>query len=244
MGALQKESIRINLQLECDGPVRGCFIDADNQGALRGYVKNRYVEYSGATGEFHWRPVLGNAGYLSVLRELSDGEHYRSSVELSHFDVALDLEHYFKVSEQVRTWLDLESIAQGGERLGQVAGVMVQTLPKGREDVFESFGQQLHTGRALFHALNTESAAGGAMALLKTFVSGLPYEVMSRYPLSYSCSCSKERVLRALVALGRRDLEDMLAKEGQAEVSCQFCATEYIVTGPEIRDLLQSGFSR
>ena len=243
LGSLQKETSRINVQLECDGPVRGFFIDADNQGSVRGYVKNRYVEYSGKPGEFHWRPVLGNSGYLSVLRELSDGEYYRSSVELSHFDIARDLENYFKVSDQVRTWLDLESVPQGDERLGQVAGVMVQTLPKGDEVVFEALGKRIHAERALFRNLSGADA-GGAMVLLKALVADHRYEVMSRYPLAYSCGCSKDRVLRALVAMGREELEDMLAKEGRAEVSCQFCTTQYVVTGPEIRDLLESAMAR
>lgn len=239
MGSLQKENSRINIQLECDGPLRGFFIDADNQGSVRGYVKNRYVEYSGAEGEFHWRPVLGNAGYLSVLRDLGGGEYYRSSVELVHFDFAKDLEHYFKVSEQVRTYLTVTSLRQGAEPLGTVAGVLLQTLPQGNVDVFEAIGRRIHQEGALAEAIGRDSQ-GGAMGLAKALVPDHRIEVMSRFPLAYSCGCSKERVMRALVAMGRHELEDILEKEGKAEVSCQFCTTQYVISGPEIRELLQS----
>ena len=242
LGSLQKENARINVQLECDGPLRGFFIDADNQGSVRGYVKNRYVEYSGAQGEFQWRPVLGNKGFLSVLRDLGGGEYYRSSVELKHFDFAKDLEEYFRASEQVRTYLTVSIVPDGTEPLGGVAGVLIQTLPKGDPDVFEALGRRLHGERMLQQALaaNPQSAP---MALVKALAGEHRVEVMSRYPLAYSCSCSKQRVLTALVAMGREELEDMLAKEGKAEVSCQFCTTQYVISGPEIREILQQALS-
>jgi molecular chaperone Hsp33 len=242
MGSLQKEHARINVQLECDGPVRGFFIDADNQGSIRGYVKNRYVEYVGAEGVFHWRPVLGNKGFVSVLRDLGGGEYYRSSVELRHFDFAKDLENYFKISEQVRTHLAVALVPEGSEGLGAVAGVLIQTLPKGHEDVFEALGRRLHAERMLEKALAANPQAA-PMALVKELAGEHRFEVMSRYPLAYSCTCSKDRVLTALVAMGREELEDMLAKEGKAEVSCQFCTTQYVITGPEIREILQHALS-
>src|SRR5687768_6812204 len=87
MASLQKERTSINLQLECDGPLRGLFVDGKSQGPVRGYVKNPQVEFKGPSHEYEWRPALGNAGFLSVLRDFGKGEHYRSSVELKHFDL-------------------------------------------------------------------------------------------------------------------------------------------------------------
>ncbi|HET9450202.1 MAG TPA: Hsp33 family molecular chaperone HslO, partial [Aggregicoccus sp.] len=110
LAALQKEKGRINLQLECDGPLRGMFADAEAGGTVRGYVKNPYVSFTGGEGEYHWRPALGNSGFLSVLRDLGGGEYYRSSVELQAFDFPQDLERYFHASEQVQTRIALELV--------------------------------------------------------------------------------------------------------------------------------------
>ncbi len=81
-------------------------------------------------------------------------------------------------------------------------------------------------------------AAQGAPALLKALVPQADLEVMSRYPVSFSCGCSQERVKRALLSLGRAELEDILAKEGKAEADCHFCTTHYVVTAEEIREIL------
>ena len=67
------------------------------------------------------------------------------------------------------------------------------------------------------------------------------FEVMSRYPLRYACGCSKDRVKRALLAMGREELQDLLEKEGQAEATCQFCTTRYVIPGEEIRAMLEAG---
>ena len=235
LAALQKNDSRINLQLECDGPLRGLFVDGDGSGVLRGYAKNPLVSHAGLDGEYHWRPVLGNKGFLSVLRDLGDGESYRSSVELESFDLARDLERYFTISDQVPSRVYLTVLPEGEERLGLVAGLLLQPLPNGDTQTFRSLGDRLARD---FEPTVRALAAQGTPALLKALVPQSDLEVMSRYPVSFTCSCSKDRVKRALVSLGREELLDILAKEGQAEADCHFCTTHYVVTGEEIREIL------
>jgi molecular chaperone Hsp33 len=80
----------------------------------------------------------------------------------------------------------------------------------------------------------------GAAALLKALFPRPDLEVMTRYPVRYACGCSKERVKRALLAMGREELTDLLEKEGQAEATCHFCTTRYVIPGDEIRELILS----
>jgi molecular chaperone Hsp33 len=242
MGALQKHDARINLQVECDGPLRGLFVDGDASGLVRGYVKNLHVEYVGAEGQYHWRPVLGNKGFLSVLRDLGDGEYYRSAVELVHFDLAADMERYFHQSDQVPSHLLLAQLPTGGDgaadSLGIVAGLLVQPLPGADMDAFKALGVRL---RGDFEAVLKAHAPAGATAVLRALLPEPDFEVMSRYPLRFGCSCTKERVKRALLAMGREELTDLLEKEGQAEATCQFCTTRYVIPGEEIREMLRAG---
>ncbi len=242
MGALQKGPARINIQLECDGPLRGLFVDADNTGVLRGYTKNPLVAHVGAEGEYRWRPVLGNKGYISVLRDIGEGEYYRSSVELERFDFTEDLERYFTLSDQVPTKLRVEQLPEvkdgASEPLGWVVGVLVQPLPGGDRESFEALGRQLVQG--LREGLQAHGAEGGA-ALLKALLPGRgDLEIMSRYPLHFACTCSRERVRSALLAMGREELTDLLEKEGKAEATCQFCTTQYVIPAEEIRALLET----
>ncbi|NOK17976.1 Hsp33 family molecular chaperone HslO [Corallococcus carmarthensis] len=243
MGALRKGTdSRINLQLECDGPLRGLFVDGDANGVVRGYVKNTLVEYVGTEGRYHWRPVLGNHGFLSVLRDQGGGEYYRSSVELEHFDLVADLERYFHQSDQVPSHLmmtQLPGVVDGQEdALGTVVGLLVQPLPNGDRDAFKALGTRL---KAQFQAAVQAHAQDGALTLLRSLVPEADLEVMSRYPLRFTCSCSRDRVKLALLAMGREELQDLLEKEGQAEATCQFCTTRYVIPGAEIQQMLTEG---
>jgi molecular chaperone Hsp33 len=242
MGALQKSDSRINLQVECDGPLRGLFVDGDSSGLVRGYVKNLHVEYVGGEGQYHWRPVLGNRGFLSVLRDLGGGEYYRSDVALEAFDLAADLERYFLQSDQLPSHLLLAQLPTGAdgarESLGIVAGLLVQPLPDADMEAFKALGARL---RRDFDAALGAHAAAGASSVLRALLPEPDFEVMSRYPLRFGCSCSKDRVKRALLAMGREELQDLLEKEGQAEATCQFCTTRYVIPGDEIRGMLEAG---
>lgn len=234
---LQKSTARINLQLECDGAIRGIFVECDAQGALRGYAKNPLVEFQGEPGAYEWRPVLGNSGYLSVLRDQGEGEFFRSSVSLESFDLQRDMERYFEASEQVATTLALHVHPRETEPLGVVCGVLLQTLPGGDVDALDRMRQRLVAGALedVVRDLGDEVSAG---ALLSRLLEAEDFEVTSRYPLQWRCTCSKERVTRALRVLGRDELLDMLARDGKAEAACQFCSTNYLVTDRELAALI------
>ena len=235
LGSLQKNDSRINLQLECDGPLRGLFVDGDGAGTVRGYAKNPLVSHVGEQGAYHWRPALGNKGFLSVLRDLGGGEQYRSAVELESFDLARDLERYFSISDQLPTRVYLTVLPRPDEPLGLVAGMLLQPLPQGDLEAFRELGDRLARD---FESQVRAHAEQGTSALLKALVAQPDLEVMSRYPVSFTCSCSKERVKRALMTLGRAELEDILATDGKAEADCHFCTMHYVISGEEIRVLI------
>ncbi|MFN0061608.1 MAG: Hsp33 family molecular chaperone HslO [Myxococcaceae bacterium] len=235
VAALQKGKARINLQLECDGPLRGFFADAAASGEVRGYVKNAAVAVENA-GEFRWRPALGNSGFLSVLRDLGRGEYYRSSVELTAFDLQADLEHYFALSEQLEAAVSLSTCREGSEALAGVAGVLIQPLPEGDRDELARLREALSTKRPLDAALRARPG-GSAANLLKQLFPRDDVEVMAQVPLQFRCDCSLERVLKALVVLGAAELSDMIQTEGHAEVRCEFCSRRYEVSRAELETL-------
>src|SRR5512146_2624878 len=161
VASLQKERSRINLQIECDGPVRGLFVDADLEGNVRGYVRGPHVHFPGdpAAGA---RAALGGTGYVSVLRDLGGGNFYRGHVELRNMEIARDLERYFADSEQVATVVDLAIAPRADEPLGAVAGVLVQLLPDGSEPALQAARSRLAAG-AFHEAVQRGAAAQEAI---------------------------------------------------------------------------------
>jgi molecular chaperone Hsp33 len=233
IAALQKaEKTRINLQLECDGPARGLFVDADTQGRARGYVKAKAVRFAPAP-RFDPEPLLGTTGYVSVLRDV-DGVFYRGSVGLEYRDLSRDLEHYYLTSEQTETALQLEALADGDEELGWVGGVLVQRLPDGDEDALKMVRAQLRAG------VEQAVRAGATTpeALLKALFPHEPLEAEGAQDLTYFCQCTRERVLRALQTLPNADLFEMIHKDKGGEVDCDFCGQHYAITPAELQEVL------
>lgn len=234
VAALQKEDARINLQLECDGALRGMFVDASAAAEVRGYVKNPWLELEGQAGAFRWRPALGNKGFLSVLRTLEGGEYYRSAVELTAFELASDLNHYFAKSDQVPTRVALHVAAHGDERLGAVAGALVQALPGADPGAADAVAEALQP--RLEAAV--EGGAAGARALAEALFGTDQLSAVSEAPLRYHCTCSKERVLDAIAAFGPADVKDLLEKQGGAEVKCHFCGRTHRATAEDLKAIL------
>jgi molecular chaperone Hsp33 len=233
VASLQKDRSRVNVQLECNGPVRGLFVDADLEGNVRGYVRRPHVHFPGdpVAGA---RAALGGSGFLSVMRDLGGGNFYRGQVELLAMGVAADLSRYFAESEQVATALDIAVVPHPDEPLGDVAGVLVQRLPGGDEAALEAMRARLAAG-AFREALARGSGAQAAIAA----VAGEGFELLADLEVAYRCGCSLERARVAVSALGRQGILDVLESEGEAVVTCEFCRQRYVVGEEDLRDMVR-----
>jgi molecular chaperone Hsp33 len=232
LAALQKGDSRVNLQVECDGQLRGFLVDAGANGEVRGYVKNPHVDLELGEGEFRWRGALGNDGFLSVLRDIG-AEYYRSSVQLRAMDLAKDLDHYFEVSDQVPTHVALTVHPVGGEPLGVVAGALVQVLPDGDRQALEALGAGLKAALDAAVAAGTDTPERLFAAL---FPDG---QTLASAPVRFACSCSKARALETLAALGPAEVQHLVDTMGSTTVTCQFCGTKHEVTLPDLLALLE-----
>jgi molecular chaperone Hsp33 len=232
LGALQKrDTDRVNLQVECDGPVAGFLIDADAAGNLRGYVKRPEVHFPGdpARGV---RAALGGAGHLTVLRPMADGSYYRSTVQLEAFDLAEDLRRWFATSEQVATALDLAVRADGDEPLGDVVGLLVQRLPDGDERAIEEARTRIAEG-ALTAALGRDPRPQAAIAA----ILGDGFELLADMEVAWRCGCGHDRARTAVSALGVAGIDEVLAAERRAVIDCQFCRKRYVIEEAELREI-------
>jgi molecular chaperone Hsp33 len=231
VGALAKVEGRVNLQVECDGPVGGLLVDADPAGDLRGYVRWPAVHFPGDAARGA-RAALGGSGTLSVLRDLGGGQYYRSAVELEAFELAGDLRRWFAASEQVATALGLAVVQRGEEPLGEVAGLLVQRLPDGDDDAVEEARRRIAGG-----ALDRAVAAGlGAQETIRE-VAGDGFDLLADVEVAYRCGCSAGRARAAVSALGAQGVSEVIANEREAVITCEFCRTRYVVTEPELHDI-------
>jgi molecular chaperone Hsp33 len=167
-----------------------------------------------------------------VLRDVGSGQHYRSAVELQALDLAEDLGRWFASSEQVSTALGLAVAPAGDEPLGEVAGLLVQRLPAGDDTAVEEARRRIAAGE-----LDRAVASGaGAQDILRAIV-GDGFDLLADVEVAYRCGCSAERARVAVSALGPAGVLDVIAKEGEAVITCEFCRARYVIGEPELKDI-------
>jgi len=216
---LLKGQQRVTLQLAGAGPMQGLFVDASADGAVRGYVRQPAVDFLGEAPDL--TAVVGPQGYLSVLRELSNGEFYRAAVPLDAPRLDRNLEQYYESSEQLPTAIAVDVRTDDQGKIVRAVGVLVQRLPGGDTEAVEKVRERIHAG------VGPAEEEGGAKPALP-LVEGLgELEVLEDVPVAYRCTCSRERAERGLASAGVDQLLDMVARDKGAEVSCEFCKTVY-----------------
>ncbi len=240
--SLEKEKARVNLQVACDGPAGGLFIDAGTDGTVRGYIRNNQVFFPSAPGEpLHPERGIGRRGYLNVLRDFGGSDIYRGMVELRDFELARDLRHYFEASEQIDSAVALAVVPEGNEPLGLVAGMLIQRLPQGDPQAIARAQAALDAG-ALDRGLRENLSATALVAGLELGPPGsapLEIEVLADYPVEFRCRCSLDSVRRAVLTLGLEEVRSLFAEQGEARATCELCGKKYLLAGPELLALIK-----
>lgn len=234
---------RLTLRLEGTGPLGGLVVEADPQGNVRGYVKNPQAEVPlRPDGKLNVGELVG-AGVLRVDRSLPNGEIYTSTVPLVSGEIAEDLAHYLWQSEQIPSAVLLGVRVKGEGEVDVAGGVAVQVMPEAPEEVLKRLEANL-AGLAGITPLLKERGLEGA---LETLLSGLGFErtdlralgyPLNEIPARFRCRCSREKALEALVFFTPEEREDMIVKDGGAEVVCHWCGEVYRFTPEEIRSLV------
>ncbi|AKU89679.1 Hsp33 family molecular chaperone HslO [Vulgatibacter incomptus] len=237
VGGLGKGEQRVTLQLEGNGPLKGMFAEGSAEGNLRAYVRAERVDFPGRDPS-NLEYSIGPEGYVSVLRELPTGEFYRGSVGLDFQRLDRNLERYFEASDQVPTAVAIEVEADEARMPSRAVGLLVQRLPGGDDAALATIVERLRDG-ALRRELGRTDRGGTQLALPVLEGFG-PLDVLEDIPLSYRCTCSRERAERGVIAAGEDEILSMVATDKGAELSCEFCKTVYRFTAEELLGLLDS----
>ncbi len=233
---------RILLRFEGEGPLGGLLAEADLSGAVRGYVRHPQAEVAlRGDGKLDVGALVGR-GTLRVDRTLPSGEIYTGTVPLVSGEIAEDLAYYLFQSEQIPSALLLGVRVQGEGEVAAAGGVVVQVLPGAEEGAIARLEANLKDLPPLTALL----LEGGLEGALGRILEGLDFEKTDLRPLGFpsgeiparfQCRCSREKALEALVFFTPEEREEMVAKEGGAEVVCHWCGTVYRFTPEEVRTL-------
>jgi molecular chaperone Hsp33 len=236
VGALLKVGQRVALRYDGDGPLERILVEAESNGHVRGFVANPAVELPLRGGEQNVAAALGNTGFLKVVRDLRLKELYEGSVPLVSGEVDQDAAYYLNQSEQVPSLVQAGVVLDANGRVSTAGGLLIQAMPPYRPEVVAELTDRIDEMPPVATIFNTGRKPE---ELLASIFGDTEYHLLETRPLRWQCSCSYQRTRQALRALGRAELETLLATEGQAVVDCHFCRQQYIFDGNELAQLIR-----
>ena len=230
-----KRDERLSLEFSGDGPLRGVLVDATPDGDARGYVLRPATHLPPRAGKLDVGGALGR-GVLCVMRvPIAAGTLYRSVVPLESGEIGADLAGYLLKSEQAPAAVGVGVFVGVDGQVVAAGGYLVQALPGASERALDTIA-----GRVEHLASPSELVREGLSAsdILRRIV-GEDLALLEEHDVRFRCRCSRERVAIAILAMGRREIESVLADDRRAEVTCEFCTQRYVLEEDELRGLLE-----
>jgi molecular chaperone Hsp33 len=240
MGAstLKSESDSLTLQINGDGPLGRIIAVTDSSLKVRGYVTNPYVDLPlNQKGKIDVSRGVGR-GDLSVIRDLGLKEPYIGRIPLISGEIAEDLTYYFAKSEQIPTAIALGVLVDTDMSIKAAGGFMIQLMPEATDDMAKKLENIIGSLPSV-----TEMISGGMSAMDMAFriTDGFSM-VMENKTVTpeYKCKCSRERMERALISIGKEEIQSIIDEQGHAEMCCQFCNKKYDFNKEQLEELLKS----
>ena len=235
---LKEEKGAVTLQIKGGGPLGTILAVSDYEGNVRGYVQDPHVELmEKRPGKLDVGAAVGSDGTLTVIKDIGLKEPYVGSIGLFSGEIADDLAMYFVESEQIPTACALGVLVGTDQSVTSAGGYIIQLLPGAGEDVITKLEAGVHRLGPVSHAI--ESGMDGE-ALLRAVLSDFDVTILEKHPVEYRCYCSRDRVSRALISMGREELSSLIKEQEQAELTCQFCDKVYHYTRTDLEALLSS----
>ncbi|GGJ09045.1 33 kDa chaperonin [Alicyclobacillus cellulosilyticus] len=235
MGMMLKGDERLTVQIKGDGPLRGILVDADAQGHVRGYVEEPHVHLpNNHLGKLDVGGAVGR-GWLSVTRDMGLKDVYRGTVALQTGEIGDDFTYYFAKSEQTPSVVAAGVLVDVDHTVLAAGGLILQLLPGHDESHVSAVEERLAQLQSVTDLLR---AGADAYDLVRTLLPDAQF--LEERPLSFRCRCSRERLAKVLRGLGPDELQDMIRRDGGAEVVCHFCGTSYHFNADELAELSRS----
>lgn len=242
MGAMLKsEKDLITLQITGSGPLEGVLVTSDSKSNVKGYVVNPDADLPlKPDGKLDVGNAVG-AGTLKIIKDVGLKDPYVGSIELISGEIADDLTYYFAQSEQVPSSVGLGVLVDTDCTIKHSGGFIVQLMPGADEEIIDKLEKKLMTIPYVTDMLNDGYSAE---KMLEAILGDLELEILEKSPMQYKCTCSKDRVEKAIISLGKKEISQIIEEDKKAELTCQFCGKVYNFNETELKDILLKACSK
>lgn len=237
MGSMMKgEKDILTLQIKAGGPINGITVTADSKANVKGYVGNPEVMIPpNANGKLDVAGAVG-VGLLQVIKDMGLKEPYVGQTVLQTSEIAEDLTYYFATSEQVPSSVGLGVLMEHDNTVKQAGGFIIQLMPFTDDAVIDALEKKLSEVTSVTAMLD---AGDTPEEILDKLLGDFGVQITDKVPANFYCNCTKHRVEKAIISIGRKDIQEMIDDEKPIEVNCHFCNTNYEFSVEELKQILK-----
>ena len=236
--ALKGAGASLTLQIKGGGPLGTVLAVSDNLGNVRGYVTNPQVDIPlREDGKLDVGGAVGREGTITVIKDLHMKEPYVGTIDLLGGEIAEDVAAYFVESEQIPTACGLGVLVDRDQSVKAAGGYLIQLLPGATEDTIVKVEGGIMAAGNVSAILDKDD---DPEHMLRQVMSDFDLKILEICPVEYRCYCSRQRVERALISLGKDELQQLLDEQGHCSMTCQFCDAVYDFSGNELKALIDS----
>lgn len=235
MGSMLKgEKDLLTLQIKGDGPMKGMTVTADSKAQVKGYVVEPQIMLPpNAIGKLDVGSAVGK-GFLNVIKDMGLKEPYSGQTLLQTGEIAEDLTYYFANSEQIPSSVGLGVLMEKNNTVKQAGGFIVQLMPFAEEEIIQKLEANLQKIDSVTSILN---AGNTPEQMLELLLEGMDLEILETIPTRYYCNCDKTRVEKAIISIGKKEIQEMIEEGKEIEVNCHFCNTNYSFSVDELKNI-------
>lgn len=236
MGTMMKNDADIvTIQIKGDGPIGSMTVTADPKGRVKGYVANPQVMLPLKNGKLDVAGALG-IGVLSVIKDIGLKEPYVGDTILVTSEIGDDLTYYFATSEQVPSSVALGVLMNKDNTVEQAGGFIIQLMPDVTEEVITKLEESIKQIKSVTELLENGMTPED---ILRLILKDMNFELLDTIDTEFYCNCSKDRVSKAIMSIGAKDIQEMIDDGKPIEVNCHFCNTNYTFTVDELKEMLE-----
>ena len=238
MGSMLKgDTDLLTLQIMGDGPIGQITVTTDASGNVKGYVNNPSVMLPpNKMGKLDVSGAVGN-GFLRVIKDMGLKEPYSGQIELQSGEVAEDLTNYFASSEQIPSSVGLGVLMNKEDMtVKQAGGFIIQLMPFASDEIISKLEDNLSNITSVTKMLEDGHTPE---SMLEILLKGLDLKITDTFPVRFHCNCEKVRVEKAIVSIGKKDINEMIEEGKPIEVNCHFCNKNYTFSVEELKELLK-----
>ena len=238
MGLMMKnDNDKLTIIIKGGGPIGSIVTTSDSKGIVKGYVANPDVEVPlKYAGKLDVGAAVGNNGSITVIKDLGLREPYNGSYPLVNGEIAEDFTSYFTFSEQTPSAVALGVLVDVDRTIKAAGGFIVQLMPDATEETISKLEENIGKIDAISKLIESGKTPE---EILNLVLDGLNPEILQKHEVKFECDCSKERFENALITIGKKDMQEILQEDKQAEIGCHFCNVKYQFNEEDLKKILE-----